>query len=100
MTKKLLLSFLAIALLNTARTQVVLNSLTVPYSQDFNTLVNSATSSVLPTGWALLETGAGANATYTASIGSSGTGDTYIFGDYGQKQLVKKHRIIHLKQIK
>lgn len=83
MTKKLLLSFLAIALLNTARTQVVLNSLTVPYSQDFNTLVNSATSSVLPTGWALLETGAGANATYTASIGSSGTGDTYSFGSNG-----------------
>ncbi len=80
MNKKLLLSILTIALLNMAKTQVVLNSLTVPYSQDFNTLANTATSSVVPTGWAFLESGTNANTTYTAGTGSSNTGDTYSYG--------------------
>ncbi|HMU47755.1 MAG TPA: T9SS type A sorting domain-containing protein [Chitinophagaceae bacterium] len=55
--------------------------LTTPvYNQDFNTLANSGTSSVLPTGWVLSEGGSNANALYAAGTGSSNTGDTYSFG--------------------
>lgn len=50
------------------------------YAQDFNTIANTLTSSVLPTGWLLNETGTAANTTYTAGTGSSTTGDTYSFG--------------------
>lgn len=50
-------------------------------TENFNTLVNSGTgtSANVPAGWAFLETGSGANTTYTASPGSA-TADTYSFG--------------------
>jgi hypothetical protein len=51
-----------------------------PYTQDFNTLASSGSSSTVPTGWALSESGANANTTYSAGTGSSNTGDTYSFG--------------------
>jgi predicted extracellular nuclease len=51
-----------------------------PYSQNFDTLASSGTSSTLPQGWDLAESGASANGTYTAGTGSSLTGDTYSFG--------------------
>ena len=35
------------------------------YTQDFDTLANSGTSAVLPSGWILAEGGANANLTYT-----------------------------------
>lgn len=50
------------------------------YSQDFNTLANSGTSSALPTGWLFNESGTAANGLFAAGTGSSGTGDTYSFG--------------------
>lgn len=50
------------------------------YAQDFDTLANTGTGSVVPDGWAFLETGTNANTTYTAGTGSSNTGDTYSFG--------------------
>lgn len=50
------------------------------YTQDFNTLASSGTSSTVPTGWEFSESGTNANPTYTAGTGSSGTGDTYSFG--------------------
>ncbi len=50
------------------------------YSQDFNTLVNSGTSSVTPAGWFFSESGTNANATYTAGTGSGNSGETYSFG--------------------
>ncbi len=50
------------------------------YSENFDTLASSGTSSQLPTGWALLETGTSANQQYTAGTGSNNTGDTYSFG--------------------
>lgn len=50
------------------------------YTQDFNTLANSSTSSILPTGWVLSESDDNANTTYTAGSGSSTAGDTYSFG--------------------
>ncbi len=58
------------------------------YTQDFNTLANTAgstTNSTLPTGWQLVETGGGArdNELYAVDTGSSNTGDTYSYGTAG-----------------
>lgn len=50
------------------------------YNQDFNTLSNTGTSSVVPAGFGFAETGTNANLLYTAGTGSSATGDTYSFG--------------------
>lgn len=50
------------------------------YTQDFNTLANTGTSSTLPAGWFLSETGTGANTLYAAGSGTGTTGDTYSFG--------------------
>lgn len=58
-------------------------SLAVPgvaYTQNFDTLANSGTSSTTPNGWYFSESGTNANNTYTAGTGSSATGDTYSFG--------------------
>jgi predicted extracellular nuclease len=52
----------------------------VAYTQNFDTLANTGTSSTLPTDWFLSETGTAANTTYTAGTGSLTTGDTYSFG--------------------
>jgi hypothetical protein len=50
------------------------------YSQDFNSLANSGTSSTLPTGWYFIETGTNANNDYAANDGSSNVGNTYSYG--------------------
>jgi predicted extracellular nuclease len=50
------------------------------YTQDFNTLANSGTSSTLPSGWLFEESGTNANTTYSAGTGSGTAGDTYSFG--------------------
>lgn len=50
------------------------------YLQDFNTLAITGTSSDLPAGWHLMESGTAANTEYTAGTGSSSSGDTYSFG--------------------
>ncbi len=50
------------------------------YAQNFNTLASANTSSILPTGWFLAESGTNANATYTANNGASSTGETYSYG--------------------
>ncbi|MES2443844.1 MAG: Calx-beta domain-containing protein [Pseudomonadota bacterium] len=51
-------------------------------TENFNSLAATGTSSTLPTGWYILETGtaAAANGVYTAGTGSSNTGDTFSFG--------------------
>lgn len=51
-----------------------------PYVQRFNSLAQSGTSTSLPTGWFLSETGGGADTSYRAGNGSSSSGDTYSFG--------------------
>ena len=51
-----------------------------PPVQDFDSLANSATSSVLPAGWYLAESDDNANNEYRAGDGSSNSGDTYSFG--------------------
>ena len=53
------------------------------YFQDFNTLINTGSSTIIPEGWAFNETGSNANTNYTAGNGSITTGDTYSFGTSG-----------------
>ncbi|MDB5202640.1 MAG: hypothetical protein JWQ27_2049 [Ferruginibacter sp.] len=60
--------------------QVNISNIAATYTQDFNTLANTGTSSVFPTGWALLESGTGANTTYTADNGGVNSGNTYSYG--------------------
>lgn len=59
--------------------QISLNGIGT-YAENFNTLAKSGTSSTLPTGWFISESGTNANTTYTAGTGSLNTGDTYSFG--------------------
>lgn len=49
-----------------------------PYTENFDTLANTGTSSAVPTGWDFLENGLAD--TYAAGTGSSNTGNTYSFG--------------------
>lgn len=67
-------------------TPVSLTSLGTAYTQDFNTLANTGTSSTVPAGWAFSESGTSANTTYTAGTGSGNTGDTYSFGATGNTE--------------
>jgi hypothetical protein len=63
---------------------VSLTGIGVPftYTQDFNTLASSGTSSPLPDGWKISEAGTSmaANDQYIVSTGSSTAGDTYSYG--------------------
>ena len=63
-----------------AASGISLTTLNTAYTQNFNTLATSGTSDVMPEGWSFSETGANANALYTAGDGSSNGGDTYSFG--------------------
>lgn len=72
-----LLALLILPLLNVSA-QVSLTTMGAAYTQDFNTLASSGTSSVVPTGWAFQETGG--NTLYSAGTGSVSSGDTYSFG--------------------
>lgn len=61
------------------------------YTQDFNTLSNTAgstTNATLPTGWLLSETGGGArdNEQYAVDTGTSNTGDTFSYGAAGSTE--------------
>ncbi|WP_051503201.1 MULTISPECIES: endonuclease/exonuclease/phosphatase family protein [Nostocales] len=58
------------------------------YSENFDTLAGSGTSSQLPLGWALSETGTSANVNqqYTAGTGSGNAGDIYSFGAAGSTE--------------
>lgn len=66
--------------------QISITSADIPFSQDFNTLATSGSSSTLPAGWALLETGSGTNIFYTASEGLATAGDTYSYGTSSQTE--------------
>ena len=59
---------------------VNLTALDLAYQENFDTLAIAGTSSLLPAGWEILETGTNANLTYTAGTGSGNAGDTYSFG--------------------
>ncbi|HEY3441852.1 MAG TPA: endonuclease/exonuclease/phosphatase family protein [Paludibaculum sp.] len=81
MHKSFLVS-LALLLCSAAHAQVSLTTLGSPYTQDFNTLAASGTSSTLPSGWVILETGTStaADGSYAAGTGSSNAGNVYSFG--------------------
>src|SRR5262249_46753785 len=64
---------------------ISLASVGSPYTQNFDTLASSSTSSTVPAGWDFAEAGSGANTTYTAGTGSNNTGDTYSFGTTGER---------------
>lgn len=81
-----LLAFVALGASPVAAQCVSLASPGAAYSQDFDTLASSSTSSTVPAGWAFAETGTNANTTYTAGTGSSNTGDTYSFGASGSSE--------------
>ena len=60
-----------------------LTALNLTYTQNFDTLATSGTSSVVPLGFGFAETGTAADTTYAAGTGSSNTGNTYSFGVSG-----------------
>lgn len=60
-----------------AQTVTLTNS---TYTQNFDGLANTGTSSILPTGWLFSETGTNANTTYNSTDGTLNSGDTYSFG--------------------
>jgi predicted extracellular nuclease len=68
----------------TIPTPISLNAAGTAYVENFNTLANtSAESTVLPTGWAIWETGTSTttvDGAYVGGTGSGNTGDTYSFG--------------------
>lgn len=59
-----------------------LTALGTAFTENFDSLANTGSSSTLPTGWAIAESGTSGtvNGAYTAGTGSSNTGDTYSFG--------------------
>ncbi len=59
---------------------ISLTTLGSAYTQDFDTLATSGTSSTVPNGWDFVESGTNANTTYAAGDGSSTSGNTYSFG--------------------
>lgn len=77
-------ALLALALAGTAHADCI--SITGPaYGQDFDSLASTGTSSALPAGWAIRETGTSGNANglYAAGDGGGTAGDTYSFGTGG-----------------
>jgi hypothetical protein len=64
----------------TLTSSISLTALGTSSTQNFNTLATSGTSSTLPSGWYLSESGTNANSTLTAGSGSGSGGDTYSFG--------------------
>jgi hypothetical protein len=76
----LLCLVLLLAFSNRHFAQISIPNGTFTNSENFSTLANTGTSSVVPTGWAFFETGTNANTLYTAGTGSSNTGDTYSLG--------------------
>lgn len=58
----------------------------VIHTENFDTLASVGTSSVLPAGWSLSESGTTADTTYGVGTGSSTTGNTYSFGAAGSPE--------------
>jgi hypothetical protein len=56
------------------------------YIQDFNSLADTGSSSVLPTGWYIFENGSAADSAYIASNGSGIGGNTFSYGSLGSTE--------------
>lgn len=81
---KIRLSGFALILGFAAKAQVAITTLSVPYTQNFNTLSDTTLTnpySTLPAGWKAEEYGSGANTQYRAAHGELSGGDLYSFGD-------------------
>jgi hypothetical protein len=65
---------------------ISLSQANVAYTETFNSLVMSGSSSSLPAGWVSAESGSGGNANYTAGTGSGTAGDTYSYGTSGSSE--------------
>jgi len=81
-------TLLALALCAPFAAQAQANLTGGTYSENFNTLSNTAgstTNTSLPAGWLLTETGGGTrdNEQYAVDTGGSNTGDTYSYGAAG-----------------
>ena len=80
-TSSILLFLVGLFFCFIANAQVAITTTATAYTQNFNTLrATAGTSTTLPTGWKLLETGTNANTSYTTDAGTSTTGDTYSYG--------------------
>lgn len=77
------LAVLALGSAAASAAPVSLAAIGATYTQNFDTLASTGTSSAVPDGWAFRETGTNANGVYTAGTGSSNAGDTYSFGAAG-----------------
>ncbi len=56
------------------------------YTENFDTLASGGTSSLLPAGWHLAESGTNADTIYGVSTGASIAGNTYSFGATGSSE--------------
>jgi hypothetical protein len=75
-----LLLFAAIAG-GSARADILLSNFSPAYTQNFNTLASTGTSTIVPFGWRFTEIGG--NTTYAAGNGSANQANTYSFGTTG-----------------
>ncbi|WP_048506092.1 T9SS type A sorting domain-containing protein [Chryseobacterium angstadtii] len=84
---KKIYSLALLALTGFAFGQISLTALNTAYTQNFDGLANTSTGSLTLSGtlagWSVSETGANANATYTADTGALNAGDTYSYGSTG-----------------
>lgn len=65
---------------------ISLSAINTAYTQNFDTLASTGSSTSLPADWVISESGTNANSTYTAGTGSSNAGDTYSFGTTGSTE--------------
>ena len=68
---------------------VSITALNTPLVENFDGL-SQTTAATTPPGWTYVESGASANATYSAGTGSSPTGDTYSFGAAGTNPITDR----------
>ena len=80
MIKKLLPFLFFVLLVSSSQAQLSITNAGIPYFENFNSLANSGTSSVLPIGWFM------STATYAADNGSSTSGSTYSYGTTGSTE--------------
>lgn len=79
--KKFLLMLAVVAMASAESSAgIALTNVAPSYTEDFNSLVNTGTSTTLPTDWTFSESGSSANTTYAAGTGSDNAGNTYSFG--------------------
>ena len=75
-------TLLSLFIFTAADAGIILNS-SASYTQNFDSLASTGTSSVTPTDWVFFEAGTASGTTYTSGTGSDNTGDTYSFGSSG-----------------